>query len=350
MSQNYYTKQETENTINDKNFATKSEVQQTAENVQFRFSQSGGYNLVRNGNPKPWHEENWWVSANCWWYRWNSNDLGIQTNDTNEVYAGTSIFKVKPETNYSLSCWLFAEDNTKGADVYFVGSSKDDGAYEDMQYLFSGGKDGWTHVKASFTTGSNTNYGFIRIDNNGIVDVNNGHDVVFFREVQLVEGWECYPQWSPNPNEIYDGITTIDKDGIKVVHGDSYSHLGARGLMRYDGDVGKYYHYLAYMGQVDLASEERVTIQLPSEFKNRDFEVIVSVKRVRINYDPYVEKHLLMGFYAEVNSIDTANATFEVYASVRAVKSTNLDGSSLITGADYGHDTLRPVVAYWVYA
>ena len=347
VSQNYYTKQETENTINNKNFATKSEVQQTANDVQFKFSQTGGYNLIRNGNPKPWHEENWWVSANGWWYRDNPNNIGIQTYDTNEAYAGTSVFKVQPGASYSFSCWLFAEGNTKGADVYFVGSSKDDGSHEDVQHLFNGGKDGWTHVKASFTTGSNTNYGFIRIDNNGALSA-SGYNVVFFNEVQLVKGWECYLQWSPNPNEIYDGITTIDKDGVKVVHGDSYSRLGAHGLMRYDGNVGKYYHYLSYMGQVDLASEERVTIQLPPEFRHRDFKVIVSVKRVRINYDPYAEKHLLMGFYAEVNSINTANATFEVYASVRAIKSTNFNGS--ITGADYGHDTLRPVVAYWVYA
>lgn len=347
VSQNYYTKQETENTINNKNFATKSEVQQTANDVQFKFSQSGGYNLIRNGNPKPWHEENWWVSANGWWYRDNPNNIGIQTYDTNEAYAGTSVFKVQPGVSYSFSCWLFAEGNTKGADVYFVGSSKDDGSHEDVQHLFNGGKDGWTHVKASFTTGSNTNYGFIRIDNNGALST-SGYNVVFFNEVQLVKGWECYLQWSPNPNEIYDGITTIDKDGVKVVHGDSYSRLGAHGLMRYDGNVGKYYHYLSYMGQVDLASEERVTIQLPPEFRNRDFKVIVSVKRVRMNYDPYAEKHLLMGFYAEVNSINTSSATFEVYASVRAIKSTNFNGT--ITGADYGHDIVRPVVAYWVYA
>ena len=154
--------------------------------------------------------------------------------------------------------------------------------------------------------------------------------------------------FTPHPSEVYEEIINMDKDGLTVAHGDSYSRLDARGLMRYDGDNGKYYHYLSYMGQVDLASEERAIIQLPSEFKNRGFKVIVSVKRVRINYDPYAEKHLLMGFYAEVNSINTANATFEVYASVRAIKSTNFNGS--ITGADYGHDILRPVVAYWVYA
>lgn len=167
-----------------------------------------------------------------------------------------------------------------------------------------------------------------------------------------VNGVKSTIQQNPDSVRIgFNGISNIidmTANGLKVQHGSSYSLLGANGLMRYDGSTGKQYHYLSYMGQVDLESEERVAIKLPSEFKNRDFKVIVSVKRVRIAYDPYVEKHLLMGFYAEVESINTSDASFIVYASVRAIKSTNFNGQ--ITGADYGQDILRPVVAYWVYA
>ena len=67
-------------------------------------------------------------------------------------------------------------------------------------------------------------------------------------------------------------------------------------------------------------------------------------------YDVYEEKFLLMGFYAEVVSVDKANGSFEVYGSVRGVDSKNISGSALIAGADYAQDKLRPVVAYWVYA
>ena len=69
VKQNFYTKTETEDAITSKGYATQSQVQQTADNIQFKFTQTGGYNLIRNGNPKPWHEENWWVSDNGWWYR-----------------------------------------------------------------------------------------------------------------------------------------------------------------------------------------------------------------------------------------------------------------------------------------
>lgn len=234
VKKNFYTKQETENAITSKGYATQSQVQQTAENIQFKFSQTGGYNLIRNGNPKPWHEENWWVSGNGWWYRENSNDLGIQTSDTNEAYAGCATFQVQSGKTYSLSCWLMAETNTKGTDVYFIGSENDDGAHTEVHHLYNGSGDGkWVNVKATFTVGSNINYGFVRIDNNGRKDTSTGgNTVVFFGEVQMVKGSECYPQWSPNPNEVYDGITTIDKSGIKVnasnING--YTHMTALGF------------------------------------------------------------------------------------------------------------------------
>ena len=52
VSQNHYTKQETENTINNKNFATSSQVQQTVDALQLKFTQSGGYNLFSNSGFK----------------------------------------------------------------------------------------------------------------------------------------------------------------------------------------------------------------------------------------------------------------------------------------------------------
>ena len=225
VSQNYYTKQETENTINNKNFATKSEVQQTADNITYKFSQSGGYNLVRNGNPKPWHEQYWWVTQNGWWYREASN-LGIQTADTNEAYAGTSVFNVDSDTTYSFSCWLMVEANTKGTDVYFVGSQNGSDTYDEVIHLYHGDVyNNWVHVKSTFTTGSNIKYGSIRIDNNGRKDTSiDSNTVVFFSEVMLVKGADCYPQWNPNPNEVYDGITEINRDGIKVTSSNINGH------------------------------------------------------------------------------------------------------------------------------
>ena len=219
VKKNFYTKTETENAITSKRYATQSQVQQTADNIQFKFTQTGGYNLIRNGNPKPNNYRHWWVSGNANWYLGSTTDIAVQTLDTNEAFAGTDNFKVEPGKTYSFSCWLMAEINTKGTDVYFIGSKNNDGAYTEVHHLYtnSSGDQTWYQVKATFTVGSNINYGFIRIDNNGRKDTSNGNfTVVFFREVMLVKGQDYFPQWSPSPNEVYDGITTIDKSGIKV--------------------------------------------------------------------------------------------------------------------------------------
>ena len=236
VKQNFYTKQETESAITSKGYATQSQVQQTADNIQFKFTQTGGYNLIRNGNPKPHNYRHWWVSGNANWYLGRATDIGVQTTDTNEAYAGCATFQVQSGKTYSLSCRLMAETNTKGTDVYFIGSANDDGAYTEVHHLYNGSGDGaWHQVKSTFTVGSNINYGFIRIDNNGIINANHGWNVVFFSEVQMVKGSECYPQWSPNPNEVYDGLTTIDKDGIKVsTSRGAYTHFNSDGMSSYD--------------------------------------------------------------------------------------------------------------------
>src|SRR5699024_4807955 len=44
VSKSFYTKGD----IDNKGYQTSSQVQQTVDNLQFKFSQSGGYNLIRN--------------------------------------------------------------------------------------------------------------------------------------------------------------------------------------------------------------------------------------------------------------------------------------------------------------
>lgn len=151
----------------------------------------------------------------------------------------------------------------------------------------------------------------------------------------------------------FNGISdcvTIDATGIIIRHGNSYSKLDGNGFNRWDGSNKRSYHYLQYMGQVDMDSEETVEVTLPSEFKGKDFTVVVGIKRVQMAYEVYQEKFLLMGFYAELVSVDKARGTFKAYGSIRGVDSKDISGSALIAGADYAQDKLRPIMAYWVYA
>ena len=52
VKKNFYTKSETDNQITSKGYQTESEVQQTVNGLEVKVKQSGGYNLLYNGNFK----------------------------------------------------------------------------------------------------------------------------------------------------------------------------------------------------------------------------------------------------------------------------------------------------------
>ncbi len=261
--------------------ATQTQLTQTSTQFEYKFSQTGGYNLIRNGNPKPNNYSHWWVSGNANWYLGSTTDIGVQTLDTNEAYAGSATFKVEPGKTYSFSCWLMAETNTKGTDVYFIGSANDDGAYTEVHHLYHGSGDGkWVNVKATFTLGSNINYGFVRIDNNGRKDTSTGNNtVVFFSEVQMVKGSECYPQWSPNPNEVYDGVTSIDKEGITVTASNvrSKTKMSADGFQLIRTTDNKKMFYVNQDGSLEMSGN----------FTQHDSNGKISIKIANNSYGCY---------------------------------------------------------------
>ena len=65
VKQNFYTKSETDNQITSKGYQTASQVQQTVDALQLKFTQSGGYNRVRNGIFKDGISQ---------WSKWGSPD------------------------------------------------------------------------------------------------------------------------------------------------------------------------------------------------------------------------------------------------------------------------------------
>jgi hypothetical protein len=73
VKKNFYTKEETNNQITSKGYQTSSQVQQTVDNLQIKFTESGGYNLLKNGKAT--------LNTNFW----ASNGGGIARN-TDSVY------------------------------------------------------------------------------------------------------------------------------------------------------------------------------------------------------------------------------------------------------------------------
>lgn len=230
VKKSFYTKSETDSQITSKGYQTASQVQQTVNGLEVKVSQSGGYNLIKNstgasGNTNGWTHNgtsmgignNDGIGSNCRTYMYLDNGT-----TTSERFAYSSRFKLKPNTKYTFVGYFHNYTTCPSFDAYILSSTSladtdTSKSYDNVhQVVKSQSTNGnWKKYVATFTTPSSTRSGFIRIDNNGYNSSGSGHNRIHWNTLLLVEG-ELEVPWSPHPSEVYDGITTIDKDGITV--------------------------------------------------------------------------------------------------------------------------------------
>lgn len=244
VKKNFYTKGD----IDSKGYQTSSQVQQTVDSLQFKFSQSGGYNLIRNsafknglkywtairwdnsagGNHNIRVEQvgNYWTisnrsSINAYVANLTSNSLGKPLN------AGfdSDLFPVNEGSTYTLNC-LLAVHRAYGVTIEMLcyNSNGDRLVGNNSIYISGikmGGKDrnNWTPVKHTFTTQQGATHCRLRLFlGEWTGESDNVH--VWLAEPIVTEGSSSV-MWTPSADEVYDGITIIDKDGIQVQHHDN---------------------------------------------------------------------------------------------------------------------------------
>ena len=205
VKQNFYTKSETDNQITSKGYQTASQVQQTVDALQLKFTQSGGYNRVRNGIFKDGISQ---------WSKWGSPTVSTK-DDTGHSY-GKSLVLVTTGTNqgvqqnitdlcsgknYTLSAYVYTwAANDCGIQVACGGS------YYSAKVPSAGS---WKRISVTFKATATS--ATVQIGR-GSWGANGQH---LFTAIQFEEG-DLATTYSPNPNEMYDGIIKMDKDGIKV--------------------------------------------------------------------------------------------------------------------------------------
>lgn len=223
VKQNFYTKEETENAITSKGYATQSQVQQTADNLQIKFTESGGYNLLKNGKAA--------LNTNFW----ASNGGGIARN-TDSVYktcfktslpsgikynggdSGGAI-RLKNNTHYVFEAMIYSKTTISGSSVkplHFWCNTTATTSGQGQCTIIDYKQDvpsikTWTKCYVHFLTKPSGEVWFTPF-------VYVGGDLtgdIWVTELSLSESSIQMP-YSPHPSEIYDGITTIDKDGINV--------------------------------------------------------------------------------------------------------------------------------------
>ena len=202
---------------------------------------------------------------------------------------------------------------------------------------------GLVNLNKNGLTINSPNYNvFTYIDANGLNVVQNGYSAIKVHD---------------NGLEIAQGLVNINSQHMRISHSDgTYSEMNADGIVHYQNGTGRKYHYLVYAGEYTCYSEETITVRLPDEFRNKNFYVVTSIKRIytQNNEDVTGAKFPLLSFYAEAVNADSASATFQVYASVRAWNRKGVSGLGTMVGdgsiGSTESNLIKPVVAYWVFA
>ena len=201
VSQSYYTKSDIEN----KGYQTSSQVQQTVNNLEIKFGESGGYNLIRNGG-----FEN---GITHWSY---NGGVSVNVNQSWQNYDGASAFVSSPVKfsgifqsfatkvgrTYSYSAYVQGEAST-----HLVGIEN---IHTRTVYATP---NQWGYISGTFVATS-TQTTFICYNNA------DSEGKIFIDNVCVCEGSVPH-KYSPHPNELYEGITKIDKDGITITHSNS---------------------------------------------------------------------------------------------------------------------------------
>ena len=244
VKKNFYTKTETDSQITSKGYQTSSQVQQTVDALQMKFEQSGGYNLLKNSAFK--NGTNGWSTLRWDTQAGGNNNIGVRNigNDwtpTNRNSLDASVtnlpntsvnkplragfdshkFKVRPNTAYTLNC-LMAQHRTRSITIEMLCYDSADNRIGTSSYsvtlsnVKSGGRDrnNWTKVKHTWTTPSNAVTCHLRAYMNEWTGEGDSA-FMWICEPLITEGNSNLP-WTPNADEVYTGITTIDKEGITV--------------------------------------------------------------------------------------------------------------------------------------
>ena len=222
VKKNFYTKSETDSQITSKGYQTASQVQQTVNGLQIKVQESGGYNLIYNGNFKK-DLNNWNIAGDtskvlisstlsC-----SANQKGVRIEGTlkNAVWVHQSVPWDSNEP-ITLSYWQHTTANgSDGTTNPFratqVVISYTDGTNSWHTNSGQSKYNTWEKISHTITPDSGKRVRSVQVD----LWCRDTTKMVYYTNVMLEKG-SLATEYTPNPNEIYAGITTIDKEGITV--------------------------------------------------------------------------------------------------------------------------------------
>jgi hypothetical protein len=237
VSESFYTKEEIT-----KSYATKSEVIQTKDSVVQAFTSNGGYNLLYNGNFEKGLTD--WNSDGDVFAKVDIDTPSGYSVHMQGVIGGTRAIhqhniKLSPSVNnYVLSWYQYTTNGTDGTTNCF--------RRPEVTIYYTDGTSTWHNQSTDGTYNQEVIGQWVKrsilitrpIDKkfstaNVGLWCRDTDRIVLYSDVMLEKGTVA-TEWTPNPNEIYDGIITANKDGIKVEMRDGEGSQGYS-LVSYDG-------------------------------------------------------------------------------------------------------------------
>lgn len=224
IGDHYTTTETVDDIVTSKGYQTASEVQQTVDKVQFKFTQSGGYNLLYNGDFKRGSAQ--WELTNSAYINFYSDGLS-SPNGRGVRMRGTQGSTVQIN-QHGVSVGYSLEPLTVSYYTY-VSSSGSDGTTNpyrqgELSIIYEDGTQSWhgmpvvhkfdTWHKLSITVTPEKRVKSISMG----LYCRDTTKMVYYSAVMVEKGLIA-TEWSPNPNEIHDGLTTIDRDGVTVRNG-----------------------------------------------------------------------------------------------------------------------------------
>lgn len=247
IGNHYTTSTDVNGIVTSKGYQTESEVQQTVNGLQVKVSQSGGYNLLRNSGFKKdslhWGTQNHnsptggTISYLEHTAEWGFPDINVKccqirlSGQTSKEYGITQTFNTTKGKKYTIS-FYYAGHRVPKANMIIRGTTSSSGSWLTSKNFVPTSKNGgnasidnWALFTHTFTAMLNSHTLNIVIN-----DANN--DGYMWIAQPMIEEGELHNPYSPHPSEIYDGVTTIDKDGVTVTASNvkSKTNMSANGF------------------------------------------------------------------------------------------------------------------------
>ncbi|MEK1828992.1 hypothetical protein AAAC51_07535 [Priestia megaterium] len=222
-----YTKNEADRKVSTAISSAKSEIKQTTDSITQSVTATntkidninvGGVNILPSSDSKGGWTNQGIITDNFWDDNVRNqvglSALRLSNADTTETVTQSTRFRIKKNTEYTLSFWYYVGVDSKGLDVFFMEQTEYQASqnynYQNYKQLFSDNvysNGSWKRKEITFktTTTSDVTYGFVRLDNNGS---NNATTYVYFAGLKLEEGNKA-TGYSPSFSDIDTKITTV---------------------------------------------------------------------------------------------------------------------------------------------